>query len=260
MHHLFYLHIELYLNICYLLLMSYTKIFLFSPYRKESVLNLIRHWLNQGRANSSCHFLLLRQEYCCKESNNNLVVARHFFDITKFPFEDGSSRWSLNLKRPTLVEKDLTNQRSTIWLPSSSSDQCQVKHPKDIRNYKSNFAFTKFRHIACKLSFSNIHSSINWLVSWRNCLVYIHQSWNQWKKVFGHAKWEETQLWLQLFVALTWSSEFRYTYRIFLNGSKFKLDYKFLSVSIIAYRFLSGLYDYKSENIKDLFLLDVILT
>lgn len=123
--------------------------------------------LNQERADSPWYFLFYLDKNIAVKSQ---IIISSLEDTSLISpvslLKMDSSKWSLNLKRSTLMEKNLTNQSSTIWLSSSNSVKFQVQHPKNIRNdKKSKFTSIKFIHFACKLTFSNIHSSINWLVS-----------------------------------------------------------------------------------------------
>ena len=112
-------------------------------YRQKKESNpLFTKALNKKRANSLCYFLLFGQEYCCIESSNDLVFGPldlwfsplDFFDITKFPIQDGN----LEVKsKPGDPFKEEEFDKSKI---NHLVAKFKLKKPKNIRKKKTNFA------------------------------------------------------------------------------------------------------------------------
>lgn len=108
----------------------------FFLYRKESN-PLFTKALNKKRANSLCYFLLFGQEYCCIESSNDWVFGPldlwfsplDFFDITKFPIQDGNLEVKSKPGDPFKEEFDKSKDQSF-------GCQVQAQKPKNIRKKK----------------------------------------------------------------------------------------------------------------------------
>lgn len=117
--------------------------------------------MNQETSNSSCYLLLLGQEYCSKESSNDLVAGRNFLIAPAS---------LLKIISEVKFNPEETHFGGRIWqMVNHLVAKFKLKHLKNIRKDKSgNSTSIKFVHVSWRL----YHSSRSGLFPQRGIDLY----------------------------------------------------------------------------------------